>query len=113
MLHVDENLKKAGKMDKLKYREYLYSREWKRFRATVILEAPFCRACNSTVNLCLHHIDYIDYKVVVLCTNCHRHIHRKTRKGSHLSQIREKYHKLYRKNRAYENNLLPKLQKLK
>lgn len=59
---------------KAKYRDFLKSEEWRRFRAKHIEKR--CRRCGSKRKLQLHHVDYkkglLNPKnVITLCSVCH------------------------------------------
>lgn len=76
-----------------RYREYMASPEWRqrkiRFFATT---ARVCAACETTVDIQVHHHTYerlgveLDADLVAVCASCHRLIHRyQSRTGEDLS----------------------------
>ena len=65
------------------YQNYLKSFDWRIKRVAFINASPFCRACGSNKNLCVHHLSYKNLfnetaeDVVVLCEVCHKKVHKK------------------------------------
>lgn len=69
-----------------KYKNYLFSKEWKERRDFVIKrDGGKCLLCSSTENLNVHHLIYInknpiivkDKDLVTLCYKCHMAEHKK------------------------------------
>ena len=96
---VDTNLLN-NPQSALNYKSYLKSAEWHELRQKVLELQPVCRICGSANNIQVHHIDYLQYKLVPLCAKHHKEIHI-TKKGYRrgLNATRKMYHKLYAKER--------------
>jgi 5-methylcytosine-specific restriction endonuclease McrA len=86
-----------------KYREYLFSPEWKKIRESVLKrDDNRCRLCNSTSRLEVHHRVYPDVygqekliDLITICKYCHKLFHDKR-------EIQQKIFK--RKKRAFFKN---------
>lgn len=64
------------------YKNYLKSKIWRDFRATILNERGFnCEICKSKKNLHIHHLTYerlgseLSSDVMVLCSVCHKKAH--------------------------------------
>jgi phage terminase large subunit GpA-like protein len=74
-------------MNKQQYAEYLQSRHWKSFKASVYRKVHNCAACGSREKLNIHHLTYENIHketiadVVVLCATCHTALHNSEKLG--------------------------------
>lgn len=65
-------------------KEYLHSKHWRKTRNKALVKANFrCEQCGSNQRLQVHHLTYkrlgneAQGDLKVLCSNCHRYIHKK------------------------------------
>ena len=84
-----ENLEtKSQEINKMSYKEYLQSKEWKAFSKKLKEGRGSCDLCLTKANLDVHHIKYKDviYNegknkewLLVVCRTCHSEIHNTNR----------------------------------
>ena len=70
----------------IKYKNYLLSDEWRKFRKEVLSTRTKCQNCGCSVKNTIPNIHHINYKnifketledVLVLCQDCHLRLHNK------------------------------------
>jgi ssDNA-binding Zn-finger/Zn-ribbon topoisomerase 1 len=88
----------------MKYKDYLKTKYWRGFRASVLSRRRYCQKCgilrtNKTI-FNIHHINYKnlfnekDEDIIVLCQDCHKKTHntkkwkQKYRNGEDLAFVR-------------------------
>lgn len=67
--------------NKVKYKQYLRSEEWKSLRNTILLKKTKCQCCEKKNAVDVHHMvyrNYVDTKIsdlLPVCRDCHNYIH--------------------------------------
>jgi hypothetical protein len=66
-----------------RYKDYMVSKEWRKFRKKILGKRNKCENCGDTGELQVHHLTYerfteeLETDVMVLCLNCHEETHRR------------------------------------